>query len=86
MSSLSVKRLIIDSPGCSLPNLVYSLLSLFVTQSEAYTNIGVAPESACTKNTSVLETCTFRLWIATGFTAFSGLEYFCLHVIFAYFS
>ena len=42
MSSLSVKRLIIDSPGCSLPNLVYSLLSLFVTQSEAYTNIGVA--------------------------------------------
>ena len=22
-----------------------------------------------------------RLWIATGFTAFSGLEYFCLHVI-----
>ena len=51
MSSLSVKRLIIDSPGCSLPNLVYSLLSLFVTQSEAYTNIGVAPESACAKST-----------------------------------
>ena len=31
--------------------LVYSLLSLFVTQSEAYTNIGVAPESACAKST-----------------------------------
>ena len=28
--------------------LVYSLLSLFVT---AYTNIGVAPESACAKST-----------------------------------
>ena len=31
--------------------LVYSLLSLFVTQSEAYTNISVAPESACAKST-----------------------------------
>ena len=60
MSSLSVKRLIIDSPGCSLPNLVYFLLSLFVTRSEAYTNIGVAPESACAKNTSARTAVRFR--------------------------
>ena len=37
--------------------LVYSLLSLFVTQSEAYTNISVAPESACAKSTSVASAC-----------------------------
>ena len=42
--------------------LVYSLLSLFVTQSEAYTNIGVAPESACAKSTKKVQKFKSSYW------------------------